>query len=725
MKTIKLTLLGIMVMLVASLRAQTTTYDSPGNTINIVSDVTYPGDVIIKPLTTVVIQQGVTVKMNLNKKIQIEKGGAKLVVNGSVTYNGTPTGNETWEGIHVIGDKTLNQPSMTSVLNNVYPGSNSNTQGILILDGATITYARNAVLSYEGGIVYCNSTFMDYCQLAFAFHYYPKQICARIQNSTLIRRNSSNSGFITCVDGYGLVINNTTIQMQGVGTANSIFLLNYGISVSNCSISGFETGITNLNYIGGIRRHSSITGNTFTDNNISLHFKGPDFCRIRENSFISNTNQNTARATWLDGITGYEYYGNIHTNFKPTNTNTPPAALIVSNSGIIGNRINNNTFNNNYMSVSCQFNNRGLQLQCNNFNTTTPSANTRNIDVYGESTFPISIMGIPNQGAIINNDAIGYYLPGNLFSNDCGHGTPADIQANNHVQSFIYFHHSPVNQNRIRPDCNSSTKVNTIQASINTTTLPQACALQYNNPGLVMDQIGIKDQLIQTQLVEMPENYQQNITYLKQSIEADVYALMHIYAEMEDDSMLVAFLTHDITPQKRMAYIQYLIGENQFDDALVQLGNLAPDSLNPDIEVFKTYFTRLTELLENNADLAQLSSEDIDLFTSIAATASPTAAKAQNLIALSDQNDLVSALAKNKDINTSFSLYPNPAKDAMYISGTASFSKYVIFDITMKQIASGDIVNNAIGLKNIQAGVYFVKLSDGETSVIRKFVIND
>jgi hypothetical protein len=113
------------------------------------------------------------------------------------------------------------------------------------------------------------------------------------------------------------------------------------------------------------------------------------------------------------------------------------------------------------------------------------------------------------------------------------------------------------------------------------------------------------------------------------------------------------------------------------------------------------------------------------LFTSIAATASPTAAKAQNLLALSDQNDLVSALAKNKDINTSFSLYPNPAKDAMYISGTASFSKYVIFDITMKQIASGDIVNNAIGLKNIQAGVYFVKLSDGETSVIRKFVIND
>jgi hypothetical protein len=43
----------------------------------------------------------------------------------------------------------------------------------------------------------------------------------------------------------------------------------------------------------------------------------------------------------------------------------------------------------------------------------------------------------------------------------------------------------------------------------------------------------------------------------------------------------------------------------------------------------------------------------------------------------------------------------------------------------MKQIATGDIVNNAIGLKNIQAGVYFVKISDGETSVIRKIIIND
>ncbi len=43
----------------------------------------------------------------------------------------------------------------------------------------------------------------------------------------------------------------------------------------------------------------------------------------------------------------------------------------------------------------------------------------------------------------------------------------------------------------------------------------------------------------------------------------------------------------------------------------------------------------------------------------------------------------------------------------------------------MKQVAAGNIQNNAIGLDNIQAGVYFVKLSDGETSVIRKIIIND
>jgi hypothetical protein len=724
MKTIQLTLLGIMVMLAASLRAQTI-FDDPGNTIYIISDVTYSGDVIIKPLTTVVITQNVTVKMRSTKKITVEKGGAKLVVNGTITYDGTPTGNNYWSGIYVMGDQTFNQPSMNYVLNNIYPGSNSNTQGILILNGATITDASVAVTSYHGGIVYCNNSLIDYCPSAFYFMYYPKQICARIQNSTLIRRNFSNSGFITCVDGYGLQINNSTIEMQGTSSVNSIFLLNYGINLSNCNISGFETGITNLNYLGGIRRHSSITGNTFTDNNMSLHFKGPDFCRIKENSFINNSNQGIARATWLDGITGYEYFGNTHNNFKPNNINTPPSALIVSNSGIIGNRINNNTFNNNYMSISCQLNNRGLQLQCNNFNTTTPSANTRNIDVYGDNTFPISTMGIPNQGALINNDVIGYYLPGNLFSNDCGHSTPADIQANNDVQSFIYYHHDPLIQPRIRPNCNTSNKVNTIQAGINTSTLPQACALQYNDPGLVIDRIGIKDQLIQAQLLEMPVNYLANVTYLRQSIEADVYALIHIYAEMENDSMLVAFLTHDITPQKRMAYIQYLIEEKHYDDAQIELGNLTPDSLNPDIEVFKTYFTRLTDLLENNADLTQLSNENIALFTDIAATASPTASKAQNLLALASGNDLVNSVANTKGIQLELNLYPNPAKDAINISGNTSFINYVIFDITMKQVAAGKIINNAIELKNIEAGVYFVKLSDDKTSVIRKIIIND
>jgi hypothetical protein len=76
-------------------------------------------------------------------------------------------------------------------------------------------------------------------------------------------------------------------------------------------------------------------------------------------------------------------------------------------------------------------------------------------------------------------------------------------------------------------------------------------------------------------------------------------------------------------------------------------------------------------------------------------------------------------------VQLEFNLYPNPAKDAIFISGNTSFNNYVIFDVTMKQVAAGNISNNAIALKNIEAGVYFVKLSNDKTSVTRKIIIND
>jgi hypothetical protein len=733
MKTIKLTLLGIMVVLTAGLRAQTTVYDNPGGTITISSDLTYQDHVIIKPLTKVVINPGVTIKLKPNKTIVIEKGGAQLVVNGTITCDGNIAQGEKWAGIQVLGDKNIIQPDINGVINGWYPGSNSNTQGILVLNNAYLTHVINAATSTDGGIIYCNNSIVDYAILAFQFGNYPnRQLCSRILNTTIYSRYSTNNvgfdlGMINCVSVYGLGINNVTFIANFSNTISrtAIRLGNASVHLSNSRIEGFSTGILQESFIGSIKYQIRITNSVFENNTIGLLASGQDYLRLNGNSFIGNSSNAFSRAVIMSGSTGYEYYGNTHSNYRPTSSNFPPSAIIINNSGFTGNRINNNAFNDNFTSISCMFNNRGLQLQCNNFNTTNPSANTRNIDVYGDNTFPISTMGIPNQGALINNDVIGYYLPGNLFSNDCGHGTPADIQANNDVQSFMYFHHIPSLESRIKPDCNSSNKVFTIQASINTATLPQVCALQYNDPGLVMDRIGIKDQLIQAQLVEMPENYLENIIYLKQSIEADIYTLMHIYAEMENDSMLVAFLTHDITPQKRMAYIQYLIEEKQFDDALIELGNLTPDSLNPDIEVFKTYFTRLTELLENNADLTQLSNEDIALFTDIAATPSPTASKAQNLLALASGNDLVNSVANTKGTQLEFNLYPNPAKDAINISGNTSFSNYVIFDITMKQVAAGKIINNAIELKNIEAGVYFVKLSDDKTSVTRKIIIND
>ena len=69
------------------------------------------------------------------------------------------------------------------------------------------------------------------------------------------------------------------------------------------------------------------------------------------------------------------------------------------------------------------------------------------------------------------------------------------------------------------------------------------------------------------------------------------------------------------------------------------------------------------------------------------------------------------------------SIYPNPVSDIVYIDGSSSQLKIVVFDILGKQVLNKSNTNT-INVSLLSKGVYFIKVSDGINSSTKKFIKN-
>jgi hypothetical protein len=73
---------------------------------------------------------------------------------------------------------------------------------------------------------------------------------------------------------------------------------------------------------------------------------------------------------------------------------------------------------------------------------------------------------------------------------------------------------------------------------------------------------------------------------------------------------------------------------------------------------------------------------------------------------------------KQSNIN----VYPNPAGKLLYFSGLPGKATAEIYDIRSKLIKSKQLNTNQIDISSLAKGLYFIKLSTKEGSVVRKFV---
>ncbi|MGS0748897.1 reprolysin-like metallopeptidase [Halpernia sp. GG3] len=80
-------------------------------------------------------------------------------------------------------------------------------------------------------------------------------------------------------------------------------------------------------------------------------------------------------------------------------------------------------------------------------------------------------------------------------------------------------------------------------------------------------------------------------------------------------------------------------------------------------------------------------------------------------------NLATSELEKNK-----FQIYPNPAKDILFVRNASVKSGYIIYDITGRVVLKGNLNNGEIKVSSLSKGVYVISLNNAGKTLTSKFI---
>ncbi len=77
---------------------------------------------------------------------------------------------------------------------------------------------------------------------------------------------------------------------------------------------------------------------------------------------------------------------------------------------------------------------------------------------------------------------------------------------------------------------------------------------------------------------------------------------------------------------------------------------------------------------------------------------------------------------KRVTADSQLAIYPNPAKEVLYINNLASNATATITDVTGKQLMSLSLVENSVSIANLSKGIYFISIKDADGLHTAKFV---
>ncbi|MCQ2326831.1 MAG: S8 family serine peptidase [Bacteroidales bacterium] len=351
------------------------------------------GDITIKAGEIITLRS--TLFLAPNSKIIIEPG-AKLIIDGGTI---TSACDEYWNGIYVMGDKTL-------------PQTMSNQGSIILSNGAVIENAKCAIHTWEendwnttGGIVQAtNSTFRNNIRsiefLSYRNHTSSDpnteidnvsflKNCTFTWDDDMLTTMSENFTHVSMWEMKGIQIKGCTFKDErsvkdkvttGINTNSSVF------SVSEMLVVTSINNMTNQNskfedMIYGIRVGNTsenlpftITNSEFKNNYAGVYATNANNLSITNtyfkvganNVFLDATYSNKALGLVVESSTGFEIRNN---NFQ-SSTNTQSSGTVglqVKNSGAQSNLVSNNIFNKLQYGTQTTQVNSGLKYQCNNF----------------------------------------------------------------------------------------------------------------------------------------------------------------------------------------------------------------------------------------------------------------------------------------------------------------------------------------------------------------------
>ncbi len=73
-----------------------------------------------------------------------------------------------------------------------------------------------------------------------------------------------------------------------------------------------------------------------------------------------------------------------------------------------------------------------------------------------------------------------------------------------------------------------------------------------------------------------------------------------------------------------------------------------------------------------------------------------------------------------EDNKKSFSVYPNPGSEELFLNGIDENEFYQLFDITGQQVLNGILNNSSISISDLQSGIYFLEIEGYQTQRIVK-----
>ena len=707
----------------------------------------FNGNVIISPLTTVVIPEGVIIKMQSGKYIEVSPS-AKLIVKGVVTYDNSdasiPLLYQYFYGIKVRGIPYKSSPGIEAVLNGGFPWGNSNNNGALIIDGGAIQYANSAIVSVDGGIVYVNNAEINHYRsfgIAFVRQLSPPQqmpsqpTLAIVKNSAFQNNQYLDQyyGFVTNAISawymHGLRISNcefsnviTTQESSSMG----ISLLQSGCIISNCSFNNFNSNESDMYAIFSQKEKSSTKGyitirnNEFVNCKNSIFLRGEELTQINNNTFYCpDTGQYIGIK--LNGSNAFNIRNNTFHDYGKSwsNNGYKSKAIEIESSGDMGNMLRSNYFIDCKSAVEIKNDNRGLQLKCNDFLVNNISSSNNVNSFILSPNAPLNKLGISDQGASIFSDNIGRYLPGNLFSQACLNAIPQECDfmlSPDHPVVNYYYYNSPSTTNRTYPEYHTQNLlIPKKNRAADLEYISSGCAYNFENlPDIISRRNDAQSLMEGLQPYAEIDSIYRKISYLEDYIEIEnANILWHVLHNEEIDTVY-SFLTNNESLQSKLWLAALYIDDGKYDSAQIVLNQITITDQASYHYLNQQFLLKIASHFGAGSNYCDFNVQDLLYFENMANSHSPIAFRSAILLEIIDSvctsNEMLSSarniLPKNNS-KANIIIGPKPSSDFIHIHANYAGNAYKIINLTGQTVAEGTINSeNKLSILELNEGMY-------------------